>query len=566
MIRSRYRRIVFFFAQVIIGLIVWDIVLPRLGLRGWSRRTRDARLRRLAVRYRALAIQLGGVLIKVGQFLSARLDVLPEVITTELAGLQDEVPAESFADIRRLAEAELGAPLTERFAAFDETPLAAASLGQVHRARLKPGPDGVEPPAVVVKIQRPTVESLIATDLAALKTVGNWLKRYPPIRRRADVPALLSEFSRILYEEIDYLAEGRNAETFAANFKDDPGVRVPGVFWTHTTRRVLTLEDVYAIKITDYAAITAAGIDRGAVADRLFQTYLKQIFEQAFFHADPHPGNLFVERVEASITPLASGETSEAGRSDPGWRLIFVDFGMIGRVPPNLRAGMREMVIGVGTQDAARLVKGSQMMGILLPQTDLERLEQVEAQLFERFWGKTMSELRQINMTEMREFTREFRDVLYEMPFQVPEDLILLGRTLAILSGMCTGLSPQFNLWTGLAPFAEKLIAGETTGAGLEFWLAEAGNWLRTVVALPGKLEAVLSRLERGQVQASVPHLSRQVNTLERSMRRLLGAVIFAAFLFGGAQFYMARQDAVGAVLLGAAAVALVWTLFFVRR
>jgi predicted unusual protein kinase regulating ubiquinone biosynthesis (AarF/ABC1/UbiB family) len=566
MIRSRYRRIVFFFAQVIVRLIVWDVVLPRLGLRGWSRRTRAERLRRLAVRYRALAIQMGGVLIKVGQFLSARLDVLPEVITTELAGLQDEVPAEAFADIRRLAEAELGAPLAARFAAFDETPLAAASLGQVHRARLRPGPDGVEPPAVVVKIQRPTVELLIATDLAALKTVGNWLKRYPPIGRRADVPALLSEFSRILYEEIDYLAEGRNAETFAANFKADRGVRVPGVVWTHTTRRVLTLEDVYAIKITDYAAITAAGIDRGAVADRLFQTYLRQIFEQAFFHADPHPGNLFVERVEAS-TPLGtSGETPEPERPDRSWRLTFVDFGMIGRVPPNLRAGLREMVIGVGTRDAARLVKGSQLMGILLPQADLERLEQVEAQLFERFWGKTMSELQQINMSEMREFTREFRDVLYEMPFQVPEDLILLGRTLAILSGMCTGLSPQFNLWTGLTPFAEKLIADETAGAGLEFWLGEAGNWFRTVIALPRRLEAVLSRLERGQLQASVPQLSRQVSSLERAMHRLLGGVIFTALLFGGAQFFLAGQTVAGAVLLGAAAVALVWTLFFVRR
>ena len=156
MIRSRYRRIVFFFAQRIASLIFWDVVLPRLGLRGWSRRTRPERLRRMAVRFRALAIRLGGVLIKVGQFFSARVDVLPEIITAELAGLQDEVPPERFEAIRRLAEAELGAPLAQRFAVFDETPLAAASLGQVHRARLKPGsPDGDATATVVVKIQRP---------------------------------------------------------------------------------------------------------------------------------------------------------------------------------------------------------------------------------------------------------------------------------------------------------------------------------------------------------------------------------------------------------------------------
>ncbi|MEP7357980.1 MAG: AarF/ABC1/UbiB kinase family protein, partial [Anaerolineales bacterium] len=347
MIRSRYRRIVFFFAGVIFNIVIWDLLLPRVGLRGWSRRTRPERLRRIAVRFRGLAIRMGGVLIKMGQFMSARLDVLPEIITTELAGLQDEVPAEPFAAIRREAEAELGAPLAERYAAFDETPLAAASLGQVHRARLRPGPDGVQPPPVVVKIQRPQVEALIATDLAAVRTVGGWLNRYPPIRRRADVPALLAEFTRILEAEVDYLAEGHNAETFAKNFADDPGVRVPRVIWTHTTRRVLTLEDVYAIKITDYAAITAAGIDRAEVAERLFQTYLRQIFEHGFFHADPHPGNLFVERVPQAPDAAPA----------PAWRLIFVDFGMVGQVPENLRLGLREMVIGVGLRDGRRLVR-----------------------------------------------------------------------------------------------------------------------------------------------------------------------------------------------------------------
>ena len=554
MIRSRYRRIVFFFGQLIASLIVWDLLLPRLGLGGWSRRTRPERLRRWAVRFRALAIRMGGVMIKVGQYLSARLDVLPEAVTNELAGLQDEVPPERFDDIRRLAEAELGGPLAQRFAAFDPAPLAAASLGQVHRARLRPGHGSGEETAVVVKVQRPNVELLITTDLAALETVGNWIKRYPPVRRRADVPALLAEFARILRGEIDYLAEGRNAETFAANFKDTPGVRVPGVHWSHTTRRVLTLEDVYAIKITDYAAITAAGIDRAEVAERLFKTYLRQIFEDSFFHADPHPGNLFVERVMAP------------GDGGPSWRLTFVDFGMVGRVPPNLRAGLRELVIGVGTRDAARLVRASQIMGILLPGADLDRLEQAQAQMFDRFWGKTMNELRQIDMREMREFTREFRDLLYEMPFQVPEDLILLGRTVAILSGMCTGLDPQFNVWAGLTPYAQKLITDETTGAGLEFWLGQAADWVRTVAGLPRQLEAVLSRLERGQVQVVMPQVARQLGALDRAVRRLLGGIIFAAMLFGGTQFYLAGHMLSGELLLIGAGVALIWALFFMSR
>jgi len=554
MIRSRYRRITFFFAQLIASLIVWDLVLPRLGLRAWSRRTRPERLRRWAIRFRVLAIRLGGVLIKVGQFFSARVDVLPEEVTAELAGLQDEVPPERFEDLRRLAEAELGATLAQRFASFDEAPLAAASLGQVHRARLRPDVPGGEELHVVVKIQRPKVERLVATDLAALETVANWIKHYPPVRRRANVPALLAEFARILRGELDYLAEGRNAEAFAVDFKDTPTVRVPRVYWPTTTQRVLTLEDVYAIKITDYAAITAAGIDRAEVAERLFQTYLRQIFEFSFFHADPHPGNLFVEAV---TPPPASG---------PSWRLIFVDFGMVGRVPPSLRAGLREMVIGVGTRDAARIVRASQIMGILLPNTDLGRLEQAQGQMFERFWGKSMNELRQIDMRQMRDFTREFRDLIYEMPFQVPEDMILLGRTVAILSGMCTGLNPDFNVWTGLAPYAQKLIADETTGSGLDFWLSEATDWLRTVAGLPRQMETVLGRLERGQVQVVMPQVARELGALDRAVRRLLGGIIFAAMLFGGTQFYLAGHILSGELLLVGAGLALLWALFFVSR
>ncbi|HEX7973630.1 MAG TPA: AarF/UbiB family protein, partial [Anaerolineales bacterium] len=417
------------------SLAFWDLLLPRLGLGARSRLTRTERYRRSAAAFRILAIQMGGVLIKVGQFLSTRVDVLPPEIISELSNLQDEVPPASFADIRRAAEADLGTPLSEKFDQFEETPLAAASLGQAHRARLKSG----EFQDVVVKVQRPNIEAIIATDLAALRTVGNWLRRYPPIRRRADVPALLDEFIRILYQEIDYLNEGHNAETFAANFKDQVGVRVPHIIWTHTTRHVLTLENVWAIKITDYQAITAAGISLADVASRLLDTYLKQIFEDSFFHADPHPGNLF-------IRPL----TREPGEENVSWQLTFVDFGMVGHVPANLRDGLRELLIGVGTQDASRVVKSYQTLGVLLPTADLLLLEKAEAKLFEQFWGKNMTELSHIDPGEVREFLGEFRELLYALPFQVPHDIIYLGRAVAILSGMCTGLDPSFNVWDHL--------------------------------------------------------------------------------------------------------------------
>jgi len=557
-----------FFARLLISFILWDLILPRLGFRSWARRTRPERFKHSARAYRKLAVQMGGVLIKVGQFLSARVDVLPVEVTAELEGLQDEVPPEKFADIRRLAEAEYGAPLSERFAAFEEQPLAAASLGQVHRARLvhidEPGaPESGAPESVeggydvVVKIQRPDIETIIATDLAALRTVGAWLKRYRPISRRVDIPRLMDEFSRVLYEEIDYLAEGRNAETFAANFKHDPRILVPAVIWTHTTRRSLTLENVLAIKITDYEAITAAGIDRAQVATRLLDIYLRQIFEDGFFHADPHPGNLFV-------SPLRrEGQTT--GEGDLSWQLTFVDFGMVGHLPPHMMEGMRELLIGVGTQDPARMIKAYQILGVLLPDADLEMLEKMEAKAFERFWGKSMSELTRISTREMTEFASEFRGIVYSMPFQVPQDFIFLARCVGILSGMCTGLDPEFNVWDHLAPYAQKLIAQEAR-KGAEFWIEEAKSRLGALVSLPMRFDTLLARLERGDLAVRAPEINQQVVQLERAVRRLADAVIFSALLVGGLQVWMNGQTLLGEILLGGALLSILWILLFGRR
>lgn len=557
MIRHRYRRIVFFFARIVSSFIFWELVLPRLGFRGWARQTRSERLSHSAVLYRSLAVQMGGVLIKVGQFLSTRVDVLPVEVISELSGLQDEVPPESFEDIRQVAEAEYREPLDKKFAFFDESPLAAASLGQVHRATL---PESAGSGDVVVKIQRPNIEAIIATDLAALRTVGNWLKRYKPISRRADVPALLAEFSRILYEEIDYLAEGRNAETFSANFRDDPGVRVPSVIWTHTTKRALTLENVWAIKITDYDEITAAGIDRAEVASRLLDTYLQQIFEDGFFHADPHPGNLFVyplsERDEPDLPQEDGGEID----NNTEWQLTFVDFGMVGRVPNSLKEGLRETLIGVGTQDAARVVKSYQMMGVLLPNADLEMLEKAEARVFEQFWGRNMTELSQISMDEVHEFTGEFRDLIYSMPFQVPHDFIFLARAVGILSGMCTGLDPQFNVWNHLAPFAEKLIAEEAVG-NWEFWLDEAKSFLGSMVSLPVKMDRMLAKMDRGEISVRAPEIVKQLKHLESTFHRITGGIVFAAFLLGGIQLYLSNYYIFADILFAGAFISLIWVL-----
>ena len=493
-----------------------------------------------------MAVQMGGVMIKVGQFLSARLDVLPREITNELTGLQDEVAPEPFEPIRKLIEAEFGMPLEEKFSEFNQDVLAAASIGQVYTAKLcATQEDGTPCPGVVVKVQRPHIEEIINIDLSALRIVGNWIQRYPPIKKRVNVPRLMDEFSRSLYEEIDYLHEGKNAETFAENFKDQTNVRVPKVIWSHTTKRVLTLEDVKGIKITDYAAIEAAGIDRGDVAKRLLATYLKQIFEDGFFHADPHPGNLFVQVAD-------EGE-------DPGeWKLTFIDFGMTGTLPEDTFNGLREVLIAVGTQDTHRLIQTYQTLKILLPGADLEQLESASQHVFDRFWGKSMTQMMDMHPEEAREFIDEFGDLMYELPFQMPENLILLGRCVSILSGMCTGLDPNFNIWESLSPYANKLIEAEGGGKWKTI-LDEVLNMLQKLIALPAKTDSLISVLEQGRLEVRTSSLNREMEKLNHSQRKIAGAVVFAAFLLSGVQLYLAGEVPLAIGFGAAALISLMW-------
>lgn len=552
-LRVRYWRIVLFFARVTASIIFWDIFLRGIGLGALSRNTRPQRLRQIAIRFRGLAIRLGGVMIKVGQFLSARLDVLPPEVTDELAGLQDEVPPVDFESIRLQTELELGSAVEEVFLTFDREPVAAASLGQVHCARLLPneaGTLGFE--NVVIKILRPNIEQIVDVDMSAIRVVGGWLKRYRPVSDRADVSAIVEEFAAILQAELDYLSEGKNAEAFAASFEGDGSVKVPRVVWNRTTRRVLTLEDVTAIKITDYEAITAAGVNRAKVADRLLATYLKQIFEDGFFHADPHPGNLFV---------LPLPEKDEDGSTQ--FRLTFIDFGMVGRMPDRLTEGLREAAISVGLQDAPRLIKAYQTLGVLLPSANTKLLEEASGQLFDRFWGMSMNELRNIRHDEMMKFGLQFRELMLTMPFQLPENLLLLGRTLGILSGMCTGLNPEFNLWMQLAPYAKKLTEGEN-GSTFDLFLNEAGEFFKTLIAIPGRTERVLGRMERGELNVQIPLVNLQISYLEKSLNRLTGGIIFLGLLVAGAILYDGHTLLAQGLFAGAG-IALFYILFLAR-
>ncbi|MEV7766719.1 AarF/UbiB family protein [Microbacterium sp. NPDC086615] len=520
--RARYRRITRFAARYLVQAWWYELFLPRFGL-GWiSARGRTRRLLRIAQRFHVLAVDLGGLMIKVGQFMSSRLDVLPPIITKELEGLQDEVPAVPFAEMRERIEEELGMPLTRAFAFVDERPLAAASLGQAHRATLTEAmaeESGLRD--VVVKVQRPGIDRIVDVDLRALRKVGRWLSKVSIVSDRVDMPALVEEFAVTSLEEIDYLHEAANSERFAADFARDGGVAVPAVAWERTTRRVLTLEDVSAIKVNDVEALRAAGIDPSEVAARFASVMFDQLFEDGFFHADPHPGNVFV-------TPLS---TPDAATSD--WRFTFIDFGMMGEVPPGLRRGLRRVLIAAASRDGKGLVDGIRDIGVLLPSADTVQLERAMTQLFSRFGGMGFAELQEVDPREFRAFAVEFGDVVRTLPFQLPENFLLIVRAMSLTSGMCSALDPAFNIWDAVEPYAQRLIR-EESGNTAQALVREVGAVAAVTARLPRRLDTLISRFEEGAVSVQTPRIERRLRDLERMIRRVVSAVLFTGLLIGG--------------------------------
>lgn len=555
--RRRYRRILRFAGWNLAVAWWFEVFLPRIGLAKLADRGRTKRLRRIAQRFHVLAVELGGLMIKVGQFMSSRLDVLPPEITAELEGLQDEVPPVPFELIRELAEAELGIPLERAFASISEVPVAAASLGQAHRATLSPmDANDTGLTSVVLKVQRPGIDAIVDVDLAALRRVGSWLSRVRIVSDRVNMPALVEEFAQTSLEETDYLHEAANSERFAADFADDARVAVPAVVWERTTRRVLTLEDVTAIKITDVDALRAAGIDPAAVAPVFAAVMFDQLFTAGFFHADPHPGNIFV-------TPLSSSASDSADGSRP-WRLTFIDFGMMGEVHTGTRTGLRKLLVAAAARDGRGIVDAIRDLGVLLPETETTELERAMTQLFARFGGMGFAELRDVDPREFRDFAVQFGDVVRSLPFQLPENFLLIIRAMSLTSGVCSALDPSFNLWDSIEPYAAQLVKDER-GNLVQDFAREALDIAGVAVRLPKRLDSLLTKVDNGTVGVSSPRLERRVARLERTARRVLSAILFAALLIAGA---VIRADDVGfgTVLMVLSVLPLLHALFAGRR
>jgi predicted unusual protein kinase regulating ubiquinone biosynthesis (AarF/ABC1/UbiB family) len=437
----------------------------------------------------------------------------------------------------------LGLSVSTAFASLDEEPIAAASLGQAHRARLSPGIAAeVGFTDVVVKVLRPGIEEIVAVDLVALRRVGKWLSRVKLVSRRADAPALVEEFATTSLEEVDYLNEAINVERFAAIFADDPRIATPDVVWERSARRVLTLSDVTAIKINDVPALLAAGLDPNAVAAELARATFQQIFVAGFFHADPHPGNIFV-------TPSTTD-------SDIDFTLTYIDFGMMGEISTELRDGLQQFIFAVVARDARAWVLATQRLGVLLPSADTVELERAVTALFDRFGGMGVAELTQTDPRELAAFAMQFSELVRTLPFQLPESYLLLIRTVSLISGVTSALNRDFNMWDAIDPFARTLLNGGATSTVRSLG-REAIAIASALARLPQRLDALATRIDRGELSVRNPEVEQRLRVLDASVRRASSAILFAALLIAGI-LVRPSDDVFGWVLFGASVLPLI--------
>ena len=394
------------------------------GAEGSARK--QARLQKQAVWMRESLIDLGPTFIKIGQALGTRADLLPLEYVKELATLQDQVPAFPTAEAFAIIESELGRRVHEAFPEIDSEPIAAASLGQVYRARLASGEE------VAVKVQRPNLEETIAFDIAILFRLVKLTNRFfPKANENADWEGMLREFHTTIFEEMDYVKEGRNADRFRYNFRTWRAIRVPKIYWSHTNTRVLTLDFIRGTKVVDIEGLKAHRISPVKVNRLLIRTYLKQLLDDGFFHADPHPGNLLV---------MDSGH------------LAFFDFGMTGRITPKLQSQMIDAFFHVVSRDVSGLGQDIIDLNFLKPGVDPETVRPVVESLFTHYLSLKLGEI------NFKELTYDLAEVIYEYPFRLPANFTYVMRALMTLEGIGVVTDPGFSFFETAKPYAKEFM------------------------------------------------------------------------------------------------------------
>ena len=499
---------------------------------GFNLEKQAARRKSQAIWIRETFLELGPTFIKLGQLFSTRADLFPIEYVEELSKLQDRVPAFDYDQVKETIESDLGKPIDRLFSSFDPIPLAAASLGQVHRAKLFRGDD------VVVKIQRPGLKQLFTIDLAILRQIARYFQNHREWGKNRDWIGIYDECCRILWEETDYLLEGRNADTFRRNFRGEDWVRVPRVYWKYASPKVLTLEYMPGIKISHYEALEAAGLDRKVLARLGARAYLQQILNGGFFHADPHPGNIAVNHDGA---------------------LIFYDFGMMGQIENDIREGLMDTLVGISQKNSDKVVKSLINLGALVPTGDMTSVRRSIQFMLDNFMDKPFEE------QSVDAISEDLYEIAYGQPFRFPATFTFVMRAFSTLEGVGKGLDPEFNFMEVAQPYAMQLMAntndsnGNTIFNELGRQAAQVGT---AALGLPGRIDDTIDKLERGDLRVRIRSLES-----ERVVRRLsatqLGTnytILFSALLISATLLLIGGFEILAAI---AATVAVVpgWAL-----
>ncbi|QSG07237.1 ABC1 kinase family protein [Halapricum desulfuricans] len=415
-------------------------------------------------------VSLGPTFIKLGQLLSTRPDVLPRAYVDVLSRLQDRVPPDPWAEVEPLLEAEIG-DVESVFDSFDREPISGASLGQVYTANL----DGRR---VAVKVLRPGIRRRVEADIRVLSVLVPVLARFAPRSQQFTLENLTEEFAASIRREMDYELEAQTLERIAENFADDPKIRLPEVEHEHSTDRVLVMEYVDGIKITDLDALEREGIDRSAVVERLEDAYVRMIAEHGLFHADPHPGNLAVQ---------------------PDGTIVFYDFGMAGRLDDRTREQLLEFYVAVAEDDADRMIDAFVAMGALDPNADRQLMAEAFELVLDSYRGEEISQYR------VAELFEQFQGTMQEMPMRLPQDLALVVRVSSVLEGVCRTLDPEFDFISVVREYvAGRATETATTERVREELRSRAVDLERSVRRLPGQVETALDRAERGELGVSM--------------------------------------------------------------
>lgn len=469
--------------------------------RGWFQRPAEGRPTTQAEHVRAALEDLGTTFIKLGQIMSTREDLLPPAFINELSKLQDRVPPVSTSSIRTVIEESFGRPVESLFKSFEETPLAAASIGQVHGAVLHSGE------RVVVKVQKPGVAAQIDEDLAILQQLARFAQNRAPVAEAYDLVALVDEFGWTLRSELDYLREGRNAEKFRENFRGSEALIIPRICWELTTPRVITQERIEGVSIDDIEAIDEMGVERDALANRAVRIIFDEIFEHHFYHADPHPGNFSV---------LKNGQ------------IVAYDFGMIGRVDDRTHDALLNLAAGIVRQDADEIVDGLAVLNVLRHGADRPGLRRDVQHLIDRYVGMSLEEYR------FDVIVNDIMNIVRRRQLQMPSELALLMKTLSMQEGIGRKLDPELKPVEMAAPYIRRAL--------IEQWMPS--SWIPQIIAsgedirqlmkrLPRRIERLLTRSEQGDIEVGIRLVRADeiLDTLQSMINRLILAILVGASL-----------------------------------